>query len=493
MQDDRSSHLSRAAVRARTVLGWVAVAVGAAVAVSCSAPARDTPAAGPDSRDETAFLDTLEARTFQWFWDLSDPRTGLTPDRWPTRSFQSISATGFALTAYPIGVERGYVTREAAAERVLTTLRFLWTAPQGTAASGTIGYKGFYYHFLVPETGTRFRDVELSTVDTALLLGGVLFCQSYFDRPGGAEPEIRALADSIYARVDWRWAQVRPPAIGHGWDPEKGFLPYDWKGMNEAMLVYLLALGSPTHPVSPEAWSEWTSTYRWGTFHGLSYVGFGPLFGYQYTHVWFDLRGIADAYMRDKGIDYFENARRATAAQYAYALENPDGWAGYGADLWGLTACDGPLDSTLTIDGTQRRFHTYAGRGASFLGTRDDGTVAPTAAGGSIVYTPDLVIPTLMAMRRNYGGHVFNRYGFLDAVNPTLKIPVRVQMGEIVPDLGWFDTDQLGIDQGPILAMAENHRTGLVWKVMRRNPYVVRGLERAGFTGGWLDSVEAAR
>jgi hypothetical protein len=197
--------------------------------------------------------------------------------------------------------------------------------------------------------------------------------------------------------------------------------------------------------------------------------------------------------MREKGIDYFENARRATLAQHEYALENPGHWAGYGLDLWGLTACDGPLDGKVTVNGEEREFHTYWGRGASFLGVRDDGTVAPTAAGGSIVYTPDLVVPTLMAMRKTYGDRVFNAYGFVDALNPTLKVPVRVQMGVIDPDLGWFDTDQLGIDQGPILAMTENHRTGFVWRVMRRNPYVIRGLERAGFTGGWLDSVEAAR
>ncbi len=503
MQDDRSGHLFRAPVRTRTTLGFLAAATCAVLAGACSSPARDTPppaadsaaanAATANSGDETAFLDTLQARTFRWFWDLSDPRTGLTPDRRPTVSFQSISATGFALTAYPIGVERGYVSRERAADRVLTTLRFLRDAPQGTAASGTIGYRGFFYHFLEPETGTRFKDVELSTVDTALLLAGALFCGGYFDRPDGVEPEIRSLADTLYARADWRWAQVRPPAIGHGWDPDKGFLPYDWRGMNEAMLVYLLALGSPTHPVDPAAWDEWTSTYRWGTFHDQSYVGFGPLFGYHYTHVWFDFRGIADAYMREKGIDYFENARRATLAQHAYAVENPGGWAGYGPDLWGLTACDGPLDGTVTVDGRPREFHTYWGRGASFLEVRDDGTVAPTAAAGSIVYAPELVIPTLMAIEAAYGDRVFNAYGFVDALNPTLTAGVEVQMGTVVPGLGWFDTDQLGIDQGPILAMTENYRTGLVWRVMRRNPYVIRGLERAGFTGGWLDSAGAAR
>ena len=239
-----------------------------------------------------AFLDTLEERTFRYFWDLADPHTGLAPDRAPTRSFASIAATGFALTAYPIGIERGYITREEGRARVLATLRFLKTARQDTTIGGVIGYRGFFYHFLVPETGARFEQVELSTMDTALLLGGVLFCQSYFQQATGDEVEIHAVAESLYARVDWQWASVRPPTIGHGWAPEEGFLAYDWRGYNEAMILYILALGSPTYPVSPAAWSAWTSGYRWGSFEGQEHLGFAPLFGHQYTHVWIDLRGI---------------------------------------------------------------------------------------------------------------------------------------------------------------------------------------------------------
>ncbi len=277
---------------------------------------------------ETAFIDTLEARTFGYFWELSDPRTGLTPDRFPTKSFVSVSATGFALTAYPIGVERGYITREAARRRVLDTLRFFWTAPQDTSVAGATGYKGFYYHFLDPVTGLRFRDVELSTQDTALLLAGVLFCQSYFGRAQAQEDSIRALADSLYARADWQWAQVRPPTIGHGWVPESGFLPYDWRGYNEVMILYILALGSPTHPVDAAAWDAWLAGYTWGTFYGQEHLGFAALFGHQYTHVWIDFRGIRDAAMRERGIDYFENSRRAVLSQQAYAVANPAGWVG---------------------------------------------------------------------------------------------------------------------------------------------------------------------
>jgi hypothetical protein len=435
-----------------------------------------------------AFLDTLASRTFFWFWDLADPATGLTPDRWPTRSFASIGATGFGLTAYPIGAERGWVTREAAARRTVNTLAFLWRARQDSSVAGVIGYRGFYYHFLDPPTGNRFEDVELSTIDTALLLGGVLFCQSYFDRSNAVEDSVRALADSIYFRVDWRWASVRPPTISLGWKPGEGHLPWDWGGYNEAMILVLLALGSPTHPVDSAAWSKWTAGYKWGSFHGQEHVGFAPLFGHQYSHVWVDFRGIHDGYMRVKGIDYFENSRRATLAQRAYAAANPSQFRGYGERLWGLTACDGPLDESVAIDGRQRTFRTYSARGASFTEVNDDGTVSPTAAGGSIAFAPEVVIPVLHAMSQDYGELAFGRYGFVDALNPTLRQKVALRHGVVDPELGWFDTDYLGIDQGPILAMIENHRSGLVWKTMRRNPHLVRGLQRAGFTGGWLDS-----
>lgn len=464
------------------------------LAVGCTGErARPPDPALLETSPETAFLDTLQVRTFRFFWDLADPVTGLCPDRAPTRSFASVSATGFALTAYPIGVERGYVSRAAARARVLTTLRFFRDAPQDTSVSDAAGYRGFYYHFLDAGTGRRFSQVELSTMDTALLLAGVLFCQSYFDGKAADEDSIRALAETLVRRADWQWASVRPPAIGHGWKPESGFLPYDWKGYNEAMLAYILALGSPTHPVDSAAWEVWTSEYAWGTFQGREYLGFGPLFGHQYTQVWIDLRGIRDAVMRERGLDYFENSRRAVLAQRDYAIANPGGWTGYGPDLWGLTACDGPVNGTFTVDGNALSFHTYWARGACFLGVNDDGTVSPTAAGGSIPFAPEAVLPLLMSLREHYGDHLFSTYGFLDALNPTFRLPVPVQHGRVDPDLGWVDTDYLGIDQGPILAMAENYRTGLVWRTLRRNPHVVRGLRAAGFTGGWLDSLETDR
>jgi hypothetical protein len=471
---------------------WTRAVVIAAI-VACLVSCADGGAPDSDSlsASDTAFLDDLQERTFQFFWDYSDPNMGITHDRAPSRSFSSVAATGFALTAYPIGVERGYVPRADAAHRVLATLRFFWKAPQTAEARGATGYRGFYYHFLELETGQRFENVELSTIDTALLMTGVLFCQSYFDVAETTEDSIRVLAESLYARVDWEWARVRPPTISLGWKPESGFLPYDWRGYNEAMLLYVLALGSPSHPVDADAWSAWCSGYRWGEFHGEAHLGFAPLFGHQYSHVWIDYRGIYDEFMRARGIDYFENSARAVRAQQAYAVANPNGWSSYGARGWGLSACDGPVNGTYEIAGRARQFHTYMARGASFTEVRDDGTLCPSAVGASIVFAPELVLPTLVSMRETYGEHLFSTYGFLDAFNPTFQLQdVTLGHGKVVPEVGWFDTDYLGIDQGPILAMIENYRSGLVWRVMRRNPHIVRGLRAAGFTGGWLDDTE---
>jgi hypothetical protein len=446
---------------------------------ACHAPA---PAPGPppppDPRVAWAFLDTLEERTFRFFWERADPRTGLVPDRWPTPSFSSIAAVGFGLTAYPIGVERGYVTRAEARRRVLTTLDFFLRAPQGPQAAGGAGHRGFFYHFLDMTTGRRFGSVELSTIDTTLLLGGVLFCQSYFDGDPPEEQAVREKAEELFRRVDWRWAAVRPPLVSMGWRPESGFLDHDWRGYNEAMLLYVLALASPTSAVDESAWSEWTRTYTWGTFQGQAHVAFGPLFGHQYSHVFLDFRGIRDAYMRGRGIDYFENSRRATYAQRGYAALNPLGWKEYGPEVWGLTACDGPADVRLTVGARPRTFWTYSARGVSLEGIRDDGTIAPTAAAASLPFAPEIVLPALLEMRRRHGGALFSTYGFIDAFNPSFPG-------------GWVDTDYLGIDQGPMLAMIENHRTGLVWRTLRRNPHVVRGLRRAGFTGGWLEEAAA--
>jgi hypothetical protein len=272
-----------------------------------------------------------------------------------------------------------------------------------------------------------------------------------------------------------------------GWTPEEGFHSYDWRGYNEAMIVVVLALGSPTHPVGAGAWSEYTKTERWGTFYGQDHLLFAPLFGHQYSHVWIDFRGIRDEVMRRRGIDYFENSRRAALAQHAYAVDNPHGYRDYGDRIWGLSACDGPMDATIVVDGRRRTFQGYAARGATAGDIRDDGTITPTAAASSIVFAPELAIPAIREMSRRYGGNLYSRYGFLDAFNPTLTTSAGLKAGHVDPEEGWFDIDYLGIDEGPIVAMIENYRSGLVWKTMRRNPHVVRGLKRAGFTGGWLE------
>jgi hypothetical protein len=462
------------------------------VLLSACSSATNTTITGPPSplqltTRQAAFLDTLEQRTFTWFWERSDPRTGLTPDRWPTKSFSSVAAIGFALTAYPVGIERGYVSRSAAADRVLTTLRFMYNAPQGPQAAGVTGYKGFFYHFLDMQTGYRFEQVELSTIDTSLLLAGVLFCQSYFTTADPTETAIRAYADSLYFRVDWQWARPKSPYVTMGWRPENGFIDSDWRGFNEAIILEVLALGSPTHPVDEATWTAYTTTYHWADFYGYQHVNFAPLFGHQYSHIWIDFRGIQDAYMRGKGIDYFENSRRATYSQRAYATANPDGWKDYGSDVWGLTAVDGPHDTTIVILSRPRRFQTYSARGAAAGEIHDDGTLGPTAAGGSIAFAPEIAIPALIRMREKYGEDLFSTYGFLDSFNPSFDIDIKPHHGKVVRGTGWFDTDYLGIDQGPIIAMIENYRSDLIWKTMRKNPHIVRGLKKAGFTGGWLE------
>ena len=488
-----SHRTSGARARRRgSILAGAFVVAGSLALTGCrtAAPTPATERAAPAyvaTPAQAAFLDTVQRRTFDWFWETTNASNGLVPDRWPTKSFSSIAAVGFGLTGYLIGAEHGWVTRTQARERVLATLRFFWESPQSSAATDVTGYRGFYYHFVDMQSGRRFQRVELSTIDTGLLLMGVLACRQYFDRAEPGDSTVRALADSIYFRVDWPWATNGGASLTMGWHPETGFITSRWIGYDEAMLLYALALGSPTHPLGRDAWAAWTATYKWDRFHGQEYVMFAPLFGHQYSHAWIDFRGIRDDYMRARGIDYFENSRRATLAQRAYAIANPGGWRAYSDSLWGLTASDGPLDSAFTAAGRPRQFHTYWARGSGTDEINDDGTLVPTAAGGSVPFAPEVAIPALLAMRRTYGDAVFTRYGFVDAFNPTLtEAALRVPQGRIVPGVGWFDTDHLGIDQGPILLMIENQRTDFVWRLLRGSPHVARGLCRAGFTGGWL-------
>src|SRR3990167_868852 len=347
---------------------WLAQAV--ALAMAGCAPTADllrppapAPAPTPLPTSDDALLDDLEQRTFAFFRDTTPLRNGLAPDHWPRKSFASIAAVGFSLSAHVIGAGQGWISRAQARDLTLNTLRFFRDAPQGPAARGMTGHRGFYYHFLDMDSGERFGTCELSTVDTALLLMGVLHAAEYFNGNDAAETEIRRTAETLTERVDWRWAQHRPPSICHGWSPEGGFIPNDWKGYNEAMLVYLLALGTPGRAVAADSWGAWTSTYgrSWQTFHGQRHLHFAPMFGHQYTQCWVDFRGIRDEAMRGQGFDYFENSRRATLAQRAYAQANPLGWKGYGGDIWGITACDGPADVQRRYRGELRRVISYAG------------------------------------------------------------------------------------------------------------------------------------
>ena len=456
---------------------------------SNSAPAAEPPAGG--SRPELPLLfEDIERRTFDFFWANGNPANGMVPDRFPSNSPASIAAIGMALTAYVIGVDRGFITREQARARTLATVRFFRHAPQGTQRVGMTGHKGFFYHFLDMKTGQRAYRSELSTVDTALLIGGMLHAQAYFDTDHPDEVAIRALVDQIYWRVDWKWAQVRGEFVSMGWKPESGFIPHDWQGYNEAMLVVLLALGSPTHPVGAEAWNAWTNSYKgaWGRFMGYEHLSFAPLFGHQYSHLWIDFRGIQDATMRQRGIDYFENSRRATYAQRAYAIANPKGWTDYGANVWGFTACDGPgwLHDT-DRRGRDRFFLDYRARGAGLYATIDDGTIAPTAALSSLPFAPEIVIPAIEEMHARFGKVIYSKYGFLDSFNRSFTtLDARLSNGRVDADFGWVATDYLGIDQGPILAMIGNYRNERVWNDMRKCLPLRRGLERAGFRGGWL-------
>ncbi|MBI5474935.1 MAG: Tat pathway signal protein [Ignavibacteriae bacterium] len=426
------------------------------------------------------FLDTLQRRTIQWFLDVTPKETGLTPDRWPAEwSPSSIAAVGFALTIYPIAVERKMISRREAAERTLNTLRFFWKSKQSPDATDVSGHKGFYYHFLKKNSGLREWNCELSTVDTGLLIMGALFAQSYFTKATPDEREIRNLADSLYRRIDWTYFTQASPAMSMGWTPEDGFNRSTWNGYMEAQYLYIIALASPTHPLMYASYEHWLSGYLWKEHYGQTLVNFMPLFGHQHSHCWIDFRGIRDSFMRVKGIDYFENSRRATYLHRTYAIQNPHQWIDYSDSIWGLSACDGPKDTTFEVRGKRRLFRSYSARGTGAEEEVDDGTIAPNAAAGCVPFAPEIVVPALKAMKNKYGDKLWTKYGFVDAFNPTY-------ITDKTPS-GWFDSDYLGLDQGPIAIMIENYRNGFVWNVMKKNKYIVDGLKRAKFTGGWLD------
>ena len=415
----------------------------ALAALGAGPAARLLPAAVPQpagfilSPEDDAFLEELEKANFQYFWEQTDPQTGMTRDRCNTRIndnnvVASIAATGFGLTALCIGEKRGYVSYQAAKSRALATLRFLWKEMPN--------HRGFFYHFGNIKTGERIWDSEISSIDTAMLLCGVLTCRQQF-----RHEEVYTLANEIFNRVEWTWLSEDTALLSHGWSPEAGFLPYRWDHYSELMMMYLLGLGSSTHPLPLEAWTGWKRTVF--EYDGLRYIGsFAPLFVHQYSQAWFDLRG-----KRDKYADYFQNSVTATEVHRRFCLELASQFPDYTDDLWGITASD-----------SQNGYVVWGG--PPQMGPID-GSVVPSATAGSLVFMPQATLRVLKNMKNRYGNRCWSRYGFVNAFNP-LK--------------NWYDTDVVGIDTGITMVMIENLRTGFVWDTFMRNREARRGIERAG-------------
>jgi hypothetical protein len=422
-------------------------------------------------------LQVLQRRTFEYFLRETNPENGLVADSTRKGAPCSIAPTGFALAAYPIGIERGFIRRNDAIKRTLRTLRFFWNSPHGPQPGAT-GYKGFYYHFLDMKTGRRTWDCELSTIDSTFLMAGALTAAEYFNSDTEDEREIRTLAEAIYHRADWNWARNRGVTVTHGWTHERGFIKYRWSGYNEALILYILGLASPTHPLPEKSYKAWTRSYDWKRLYGHEFLYAGPLFIHQFSHMWIDFRGIQDAYMREKAIDYFENSRRATYIHQQYAIRNPRGFTGYGEYIWGLTASDGPGPMRKKIGGKLRRFYDYTDRGVPK--GPDDGTLAPWAVIASLPFAPEIVLPTICYFDEAFP-EMTSKYGFKCSFNPTFAAASGTE---------WISKGYYGLDQGPIVLMIENYCSGLLWRLMRRCRYIVSGLRRAGFSGGWLRGAE---
>jgi hypothetical protein len=424
----------------------------------------------PLTAEEEAMLDSIQQKTFLFFLNEHHPDRGIVKDRAASSAPASIAATGFGIPSLAVGVERGWVTREEAAAITLNILNFFSESAQSADTAAT-GYKGFYYHFLRMNSGTREWQCELSSVDTGLLMMGIIFARNYYNLDNDTESRIRSLSTFLIERVDWDFMLMPdtgdfPRQISMGWDPENGLHHMGWSGYNEALFLYILAAGSGMTGAE-ESYRSWLSSYKWDTpYEGLSHVVFPPLFGHQFSQVFIDFRGLADTYMKEKGIDYFENSRRATYTQRQYAVDNPHGWNGYDSLCWGITASDGPTDKYNFDD---RMFLGYAGRGTSGpdFNYFDDGTIAPYGALSSLPFAPEIVLPTIKSINAKYGDSLWGRYGYYDSFNLTA---------------GWIDDDFIGIDQGPMLLMIENFRTGLVWDYMMKDPVISKGLARLGFT-----------
>lgn len=423
-----------------------------------------------------ALLTDLQHKSFSYFLKYVNRENGLIRDNSAPDAPASVTATGLALAAYPIAVERGILTRADALGRTLTTLRFFWHSHQGPEPDAT-GYQGFFYHFLQPDSGRRHSDGELSSIETTFLVAGALTAAAYFDGDTEEEHQVRELADALYRRVRWDWFLSDDRRVHMGWQPEKGFSQSSWKGYSEASILYVLGLGSPTHPLPADSYDAWCQTYEWRTMYDYGFLYAGPLFIHQLSHLWIDFRGIQDAYMRAKYIDYFQNSRRATYAQQKYAEANPQDFEEYGKYAWGITASPGPGPATRTIDGREIEFYDYKARG---IPTPDDGTLSPWASITSLPFAPEIVIPTIRRMEKQHH-EISGEMGFLSSFNPTFTDDGR----------GWTSDRHYGLNQGPIIVMIENYFSGMIWKLMRRCPYIISGLQRAGFTGGWLSGTRS--
>jgi len=389
------------------------------------------------SPEDDRLLNDLEKANFQYFWEQANPKTGLVRDRCNVHigdggTVGSIAATGFGLTALCIGERRGFVLRSPAQERVLATLASLWAKLPN--------HRGFFYHWANINTGERVWDAEVSSVDTTILLCGVLACREYFPTA-----EVQGLADAIFDRVEWTWLSEDTALLPHGWTPEMGFLPYRWDNYSELMMMYLLGLGSTTYPLREETWTAWKRlTFE---YHGLRYIGsFAPLFVHQYSQAWFDFRG-----KRDKYADYFQNSITATDVHRRFCLELSRQFPSYSEDLWGITASDSP--------------NGYVIWGGPPAVGPIDGTIVPSASAGSLPFLPQAVVRVLRTIKDRYPS-AWSKYGFVNAFNPLTN---------------WYDSDVVGIDTGITLLMAENLRTGFVWKTFMKNEAAQRGMRRAGF------------
>lgn len=447
----------------------------AAAATPCP-PADEAPLSSADE----AMLDGLQRAAFDYFVDHADPVNGLVADTSRPGSPSSIAVVGFALSAYPVGVERGWMTRADALGRCLAALRFFHLSDQSGTPDST-GRNGFYFHFLHLDGGTRAGRCEVSLMDTALLLAGMLTAAAYFAADVADEAELRALADTLYRRVEWDWAQRPGLAVAHGWMPGSGFLRHHWAGYSEALLLYVLGLGSPTHPLAEESFAAWTSTFRWETLYGIDLLFAGPLFIHQFPHAWIDFRGIRDGFMREKDCDYFENSRRAVGVQREYARRNPRGFVGYGEDCWGLSAGDGPRASRQRVAGRRQSFHGYAARGVPW--GPDDGTICGPSTLSSLSFAPGLALPAVRCMLSR-GLVPADRLVRASGFNDTVRAG-----GSSGP--GWISDGTFGLDQGMIVLMIENFRTGLLWRLLRGCAPIRTGLQRAGFRGGWVSEAGA--